>query len=109
MIDQFLESYKSVFSPSYYAMDSGYDVEYVYEYIINKYDAVAIIAYNPGGSFAPPEGLDENFNSICSAGCKLVYWSKDKNYLKFRCPHAIDRCDCPYDMNWCSSSNYGYT
>ncbi len=109
MIDQFLERYNSIFSPSYYAMDSGYDFEYVYEDIVNNYNAIPIIAYNPRGSFAPPEGLDEDFNPICSAGYKLVYLGKDKNYLKFRCPHAVSKCDCPHGMNWCSSSNYAYT
>lgn len=109
MIDKFLERYKSVFSPSYYAMDSGYDFEYVYEDILNKYNAIPIIAYNPRGSFAPPERLDQDFDPVCSAGYKLVYWGKDKNYLKFRCPHAVGKCDCPHGMNWCSSSNYGYT
>ena len=109
MIDKFLERYKSVFSPSYYAMDSGYDFEYVYEDIINKHNAIPIIAYNPRGSFAPPERLDQDFDPVCSAGYKLVYWGKDKNFLKFRCPHAVGKCDCPHGMNWCSSSNYGYT
>lgn len=65
MIDQFLKRYKSVFSPSYYAMDSGYDFEYVYVDIINKYNAILLIAYNPRGSFAPPEGLDKDFDPIC--------------------------------------------
>lgn len=109
MIDDFLEKYKSVFNPIYYAMDSGYDLEYVYDDIVNKYHAIPIIAYNPRGSLAPPEGLDEYFDPVCSAGYKLVYWGKDKNYLKFRCPHALGRCNCPHGMNWCSSSNYGYT
>ena len=109
MIKDFLQKYNTVFSPSYYAMDSGYDFEYIYEYIINEYNAIPIIAYNPRGSFAPPEGLDESFDPICSGGYKLVYWGKDKNYLKFRCPHAVGKYNCPHGMNWCSSSNYGYT
>ncbi|MCC5911021.1 MAG: transposase [Clostridiaceae bacterium] len=109
MINDFLEKYKSVFTPSYYAMDSGYDFEYVYENIVNKYNAIPIIAYKPRGSYAPPEGLDEDFDPVCSAGYKLVYWGKDKNYLKFRCPHAVGKCNCPHGMSWCSSSNYGYT
>jgi hypothetical protein len=109
LIEQFLKNYKNLFAPTYYAMDSGYDFEYIYKDIINKYNAIPIIAYNPRGSYAPPEGLDEKFNPICSAGYKLIYWGKDKNYLKFRCPHALGKCNCPHGMNWCSSSNYGYT
>jgi transposase len=109
LIEKFLNNYKSVFKPTYYAMDSGYDFEYIYSDIINKFSGIPIIAYNPRGSYAPPEGLDEDFNPICSAGFKLVYWGKDGDYLKFRCPHALGKCNCPFGMNWCSSSNYGYT
>jgi hypothetical protein len=109
LIEKFLNNYKSVFKPTYYAMDSGYDFEYIYNDIINKFSGIPIIAYNPRGSYAPPEGLDEDFNPICSAGFKLVYWGKDGDYLKFRCPHALGKCNCPFGMNWCSSSNYGYT
>ena len=109
LIKQFFNNYKNTFKPLYYAMDSAYDLDYVYKEIITKYQGIPIIAYNPRKSFAPPEGLDEDFNPICSGGYKLVYWGKNVNYLKFRCPHAVQKCDCPYRMNWCSSSNYGYT
>lgn len=109
MIEEFLQKYRSVFRPKYYAMDSGYDYEYIYKDIINKCNAIPIIAYNPRGSFAPPEGLDKDFDPICSGGYKLVYWGKERNHLKFRCPHALGKCDCPHGMNWCSPSNYGYT
>jgi len=109
LIKQFFNNYKDIFKPKYYAMDSGYDFEYVYKDIINEFNGIPIIAYNPRRSYAPPAGLDEDFNPICSAGYKLVYWGKDGNHLKFRCPHALGKCNCPYGMNWCSSSTYGYT
>ncbi len=109
LIEQFFENYKVKFKPKYYAMDSAYDLEYVYKEIIEEYEGIPVIAYNPRGSYAPPEGLDEDFNPICSGGYKLIYWGKDGNYLKFRCPHAIGKCNCPHGMNWCSDSNYGYT
>ena len=109
LIQKFLNNYRGIFAPNYYAMDSGYDFEYIYEAITNNFSATPFIAYNPRGSYAPPEGLDEDFDPICSEGYKLVYWGKDKNFLKFRCPHAVGRCNCPHGMYWCSSSNYGYT
>lgn len=31
----------------------------------------------------------------------------DGDYLKFRCPHATGKVDCPLGMAACSSSNYG--
>ena len=109
LIEQFFENYKNEFKPKYYAMDSAYDIEYVYKEIIKKHKATPIIAYNPRGSYAPPEGMDENFNPICSGGYRLTYWGKDGDYLKFRCPHATSKCNCPHGMSWCSDSNYGYT
>ena len=89
LIDQFFNNYEDTFKPLYYAMDSAYDLNDVYKEIITEYQGAPIIAYNPRESFAPPEGLDEDFNPICSGGYKLVYWGKDGNYLKFRCPHAV--------------------
>lgn len=109
LIEQFLNTYGDAFKPSYYSMDSGYDFEYIYSDIIDRFNGIPIIAYNPRRSYAPPVGLDENFDPICSAGYKLIYWGKDGDYLKFRCPHALGKCNCPFGMNWCSSSNYGYT
>ncbi|QUH25872.1 transposase [Serpentinicella alkaliphila] len=95
LIQKFLNNYRDVFAPNYYAMDSGYDFEYIYEAITNDFNATPYTAYNHRGSYAPPEGLDEDFDPICSGRYKLVYWGKDKNFLKFRCPHAVGRCNCP--------------
>lgn len=109
LIDQFLGNYNHSFNPSYYAMDSGYDYESIYRRIIDDYDAIPVIAYNPRGSKAPPEGLDQDMHPVCSGGFKLVYWGKDKHFMKFRCPHVLGKCDCSHGSNWCSSSDYGYT
>ena len=48
LIKQFFENYKDTFKPKYYAMDSAYDLDYVYKTIINEYQGIPIIAYNPG-------------------------------------------------------------
>lgn len=109
MIRNFLDSYAEVFKPSYYLMDSGYDYDYLYRDIVDTYDAIPIIAYNPRGSKAPPEGLSDNLHPVCSAGYELKYWGKDANYMKFRCPHMTGDVDCPFGSSWCSSSNYGFT
>lgn len=100
LIKQFFQNYNDTFKPLYYAMDSANDLEDVYRYIVKEQQGVPIIAYNPRGSYAPPEGLDEEFIPICSRGYKLIYWVKDGNYLKFRCPHAVGKCDYPHGMNW---------
>lgn len=73
LIEQFFNNYKDTFKPTYYSMDSGYDFAYIYSDVINKFNGIPVIAYNPRKSYAPPEGLDSNFNPICCAGYKLVY------------------------------------
>ncbi|QGU94944.1 transposase [Clostridium bovifaecis] len=108
LIKKFITKYSGVFSPKYYIMDSGYDFQKIYDYITNEVKSQAIIAYNPRGQYAPPEGLNENFNPVCSMGYELTYWGKDGNYLKFRCPHSTGKTNCPYGSIWCSRSNYGY-
>lgn len=108
LMRQLKEHYVSVFRPSYYMMDKIYDVEDIYDYIIKNTDGQGIIAYNKRGSYAPPEKLNENLHPICSMGYELSYWGKDGDYLKFRCPHAVSKVDCPQGQNWCSNSSYGY-
>lgn len=109
LIDQFSNHYKDILNPQYYMMDSGYDSEDIYSHIRNQFNAVPVIAYNKRSNYAPPEGFDDDLHPICSAGYKLAYWGRDKGYLKFRCPHAVGKCNCPFGMNWCSGSDYGYT
>jgi len=108
LIKKFLVEYSGVVNPKHYIMDSGYDSQKNYDYITHKVKAQAIISYNPRGQYAPPEGINENFEPICSMGYALTYWGKDGNYLKFRCPHATGKVNCPYGTVWCSQSNYGY-
>jgi hypothetical protein len=37
----------------------------------------------------------------------MVYWGSYKGENKFRCPHILGKCDCPFGSAWCSESNYG--
>ncbi len=37
----------------------------------------------------------------------MVYWGKDGNYLKYRCPYALGKSACKARFR-CSSSAYGY-
>lgn len=108
LIKKYIANYSGVLDTKYYAMDSGYDQEKNYRYIIDDIKATPIIAYNKRGAYAPSEGFNENFQPVCSMGYPLVYWGKDGKYLKYRCPHAIGKVDCPEGTCWCSNSNYGY-
>jgi len=109
LIEQLFNSYNGAFKPKYYAMDSAYDIDEIYTTITSKFDGSPIIPYNPRSSYAPPEGLDKDLKPLCSGGYNLVYWGKDGDYMKFRCPHALGKVNCSHGMKWCSSSNYGFT
>lgn len=108
LIKKFKESYGETFNVKHCIMDSGYDIQDNYDYIINEFHSQPIIAYNKRGSFAPPEGFNEELHPICSMGYELSYWGKDGDYLKFRCPHVLGKVNCPHGSAWCSDSNYGY-
>lgn len=108
LIKKYLKRYSGVLNTQYYSMDSGYDQVKNYNYIINEVKATPIIAYNKRGQYAPAEGFNEEFKPICSMGYPLTYWGKDGNYLKYRCPHAVGKIECPQGTCWCSNSNYGY-
>ena len=43
----------------------------------------------------------------CSCGLEMVYWGRDGNYLKYRCPHVPSRGICS-DLSLCTASPYGY-
>lgn len=107
-----ITKYKNTFNEintSNYIMDSGYDYLSLYRFIIDEVKSNPIIAYNKRGTKAAPEGFNDSFEPICSMGYPLVYWGKDNNYLKYRCPHATGHINCPHGSNWCSKSNYGLT
>ena len=95
LITKYLNEYSDIFNTKYYIMDSGYDQVKNYDFVVQNAKATPIIAYNKRGEYAPPEGFNENFEPICSMGYPLVYWGKDGNFLKYRCPHVLGKVDCP--------------
>jgi len=93
--------------PEFYVMDSGYDTQALYELIRYTYQAQAVTPLNNRGAKQPKAGFSFNGTPICSAGFEMVYWGSDKHTNKFRCPHILGKCNCPFGSAWCSSSNYG--
>ena len=93
--------------PQYYLMDAGYDHKAIYELVRNDYQAQAIIPLNHRRGKEPKAGFDFDGTPICSAGYRMVYWGASNGVNKFRCPHVLGKCDCPFGSSWCSSSNYG--
>lgn len=108
LLDKFIKDYSLVKNPKNVIMDAGYDSKNNFNYIMHQMLSQPIIALNNRGSFTSPEGLNEDMNPVCSMGHPLVYWGKDGDYLKYRCPHVCGKVSCPQGTKWCSNSNYGY-
>lgn len=104
LIEQVAERTKSKIE--FLIMDGGYDQLKNYESAKNI-GAQAIIPLNLRNEKEPPEGISSNGTPRCSMGYEMTYWGADKDQLKFRCPHATGKVDCPLGMAACSSSNYG--
>jgi len=90
----------------YITADGGYDQYKNYE-IADHYNASAIIPLNLRNEKQPPAGITSNGTPCCSMGYEMTYWGYEKNYLKFRCPHATGKVDCPHGTLWCSDKDYG--
>lgn len=93
--------------PDYYLMDAGYDHQEIYQSVRKKYHAQAIIPLNHRRAKEPKEGFDWDGTPICSAGYRMVYWGGSNGVNKFRCPHIMGKCECPFGSSWCTGSNYG--
>jgi len=93
--------------PSYYVMDAAYDAKEVYDLVCREYKAQAIIPLNRRNAKQPEAGFDWDGTPVCSAGYRMVYWGSSNGKNKFRCPHILGKCDCPFGSSWCSESNYG--
>lgn len=90
----------------FFMLDAGYDQLKNYEAARNV-KAQAIIPMNLRNEKEPPTGMTSNGAPCCSMGYEMTYWSVDGDHLRFRCPHATGKVDCPLGMAACSSSNYG--
>lgn len=108
LIDSCIENYKNVLTPKFWIMDKGYDNVHVYEHVVNVANGFPIIPYNPRSETAPPIGFNYEYQPSCSMGYALAFWGIDGDYLKYRCPHVVNKVDCPYGSNWCSNSDYGF-
>jgi len=101
-----MEQAASKANPRFFMLDAGYDQLKVYEAARNV-KAQAIIPLNLRREQEPPAGIMANGTPCCSMGYAMTYWGADGDMLKFRCPHATGKVDCPLGMAACSSSNYG--
>ncbi|MBP2898874.1 transposase [Escherichia coli] len=90
----------------FFILDAGYDQLKNYE-VARNVGAQAVIPMNLRNEKEPPAGMTSNGTPCCSMGFPMTYWGTDRDHLKFRCPHATGKVDCPLGMASCSASNYG--
>jgi hypothetical protein len=94
------------------SMDSAYDDYKNYNFAVREAHIAPLIALNQrtGVNMQSLHSLnlaaDGSFH--CIGDFKMVYYGFDKrrSRLKFRCPAAVGKCECP--LRWdCSKSDYG--
>jgi len=54
-----------------------------------------------------PDICNAKGTPLCSCGLEMVYWGRDGNELKYRCPHVLGKGECKSRFR-CTSSPYGY-
>jgi transposase, IS5 family len=94
--------------------DRGYDSASNCEYVVEQMDAQAIIKMRRWGEDdevwqAATCRCTERGTPVCMSDQKMVYWGRDGDYLKWRCPVAVGAVE-PEACQWrggCSSSDYG--
>ncbi|MFI2859287.1 hypothetical protein ACH6EH_19570 [Paenibacillus sp. JSM ZJ436] len=90
----------------FFILDAGYDQLKNYEAARNV-KAQAIILMNLRNEKEPPASMTSNGTPCCSMDFPMTYWGADGDHLKFRCPYATRKVDCPLGKASCSASNYG--
>jgi hypothetical protein len=94
--------------------DRGYDSKANCEYVVEQMDAQAIIRmrrWSEGDEVCDAAvcRCNELGTPICAGDQKMVYWGRDGDYLKWRCPVAVGAVE-PEACEWsaaCSRSDYG--
>ncbi len=87
--------------------DKGYDSQSNYKFIFNEYKAMPIIPIREREDAQLPDICNAKGTPTCGCGLEMVYWGRDGNYLKYRCPHILGKAECKSRFR-CTSSPYGY-
>lgn len=101
------EDYDNLFKPSYYIMDTGYDVPSIYEKALS-FNAQAIAPINWRNTKVPPEGINWEGQLVCTMNFPYINGGNDKGTIRLLCPHTCGKSECPMGSNWCTNSISGY-
>jgi len=93
--------------PEALIFDKGYDSKNNNDVVYKEYKAAPIIPIREREG-AQLEGIcNAKGTPTCGCGLEMVYWGRDGNYLKYRCPDVLGRAKCK-DLSPCTPSAYGY-
>jgi len=86
--------------------DKGYDSKSNCSLIFESYGAAPIIPLIERKDVEQPDICNAKGTPTCGCGLEMVYWGRDGNYLKYRCPQAAGKALCKSRFR-CSRSPYG--
>jgi transposase len=87
--------------------DKGYDSQENNTFIYKDCKATPIIPIRERKDAQLPDICNAKGTPLCSCGLAMVYWGRDGNYLKYRCPYVLGKSECKSRFR-CTSSPYGY-
>lgn len=87
--------------------DKGYDSRQNNQLVYEKYRAAPIIPIVEKKGIQLPDICNQKGTPTCGCGLEMVFWGRDRNYLKYRCPQAVGKGVCR-GLSPCTASSYGY-
>jgi IS5 family transposase len=87
--------------------DKGYDSQENCLAIFKDYHAAPIIPLIEKPGWESPDICNAKGTPTCACGLEMVYWGRDGNYLKYRCPDAVGKAKCLSRFK-CAPPPYGY-
>ena len=93
--------------PEAVIMDKGYDSQDNCRLVFTEYGAAPIIPIREREDAQLPDICNAKGTPLCSCGLAMVFWGRDGNYLKYRCPDAVGKAKCQSRFR-CTGSAYGY-
>jgi len=87
--------------------DKGYDSQENNTFVYKECRAAPIIPIRERKNAQLPDICNAKGMPLCSCGLSMVYWGRDGNYLKYRCPCVLGKGECKSRFH-CTSSPYGY-
>ncbi len=87
--------------------DKGYDSKDNCLAIFKDCHAAPIIPLVERPGWETPDICNAKGTPTCGCGLEMVYWGRDGNYLKYRCPDVLGKGKCRSRFK-CTASKYGY-